>query len=132
MKIDCSKTENFLREWKRMCEMYGSWCGACIFNKGAFSCRENVLSDSKRTLELIQIWSDEHPTRTILDELLEHYPKFTLSERNALPIGGDNYVICPSVFGYKNLPDCRESNNCVKCWNQPVPEVEKCLKMMRI
>ena len=74
-KIDCSVTVNFFREWRRYCG--GRRCGYCDLSEhnecGFPACQ--VKDFPEKAVEVIQAWSDEHPVKTRLDDILEKYPK---------------------------------------------------------
>ena len=79
--IDCSKTENYLNEKARMtkkdklgrCKLY---CGECLLNNKNNGTSENLLCGAfeaiypEKAIEIVQKWSDEHPRKTYLSELL--------------------------------------------------------------
>lgn len=109
-KIDCNVTDNFFSELMRM---VGG--GKVIFD---FT-DENT--DLKNLKKIVQEWSDAHPIKTRLDDLLEKYPDFHLDT--------DKYpIVLPRVFGYcDRYPSC---NKCPlysinggyhnKCWDMPI------------
>jgi len=118
MKIDCSKTVDFLREWKRMCVTINE-CVNCGMRKICDDYnRPADLTNMEHAEEEVQEWSDEHPVKTILEELIEHYPKLTLAD-GKVPITQGN-AICPSSFGFTDSDYCAEEYACEDCWNQPV------------
>lgn len=62
MKIDCSITENFFKEWRRMCDTYRN-CGGCPL----VAYRGNTIEGScgfyenpKCVIEKVQAWSDNN------------------------------------------------------------------------
>lgn len=121
--IDCSKTENYLAEKKRMSKTTESGvckvgCAKCPFgsrNNGVGECCTSFeLHFPKKAIELVQKWSNEHPQRTYLTEFLEHYPNAELDE-NGIP------KICRWKLGLAAIKErnCVEGD-CIKCWNQPV------------
>lgn len=126
--IDCSKTENYFAEKRRMtkkdklgrCKLS---CGECLLNNKNNGTSENLLCGAfeaiypEKAISIIQKWSDEHPQRTYLTEFLKHYPN-TLPDDDGTPKG-----VCLYALGLINKDDC--DNNCVKCWNQPVEDGEE-------
>ncbi|MBK5243708.1 MAG: hypothetical protein JJE18_01555 [Eubacteriaceae bacterium] len=98
MKIDCRFTENYLKEAQRQSLALG------------------YTGHSKKYLETaiseVQQWSDDHPQKTYLEDLLEKYPNYMLNEKN-IPVG------CFKSFGYetKKCP-----KDCSICWNQIMEE----------
>lgn len=126
--IDCSKTENYFAEKRRMtkraknglCKLGCSNCPLCsINNNKGQSCTAFEMLYPEKAIEIVQRWSDEHPQRTYLTEFLKHYPN-TLLDDDGTPKG-----VCLYALGLINKDDC--DNNCVKCWNQlmPIEDSEK-------
>ena len=116
-KIDCNITANFLREWDRMCER-GKGCKHCkLFNLGWAA--SELAENPKAAVEAVQAWSDAHPAKTILDDLLEKYPNVQIDNR------GTPSNICPIYLGYEKgrWSGCGEEG-CVACWNRPLKEVK--------
>lgn len=74
---DCTKTEVFLREWKRMCK-HQTGCSTCklpLFGvNNLFQCQYYFKYYPKEAIEIVQKWSDENPKKTRQSEFLEHYP----------------------------------------------------------
>ena len=124
-RIDCVNTKSFLIEWGRMCQFYhqeSETCNDCPLKSGEgnnpfFGCG-NLASEYPNTaIKIVQKWSDDHPIKTRLDDLLEKYPNFHID--NGRP---DFY---PRVFGY-----CDNCGNCPiwndddyvpgkSCWDEP-------------
>ena len=69
----------------------------------------------EKAIAIIQKWSDKHPQKTYLTELLEKYPNTLLND------DGTPKRICPHELGLTDKNDCDKDRNCVKCWNQPIP-----------
>lgn len=122
--IDCTKTENYFAEKARMtkrtkkglCEISCSDCPLYNENNGTsegLSCGCLEMHYPEKAIEIVQKWSDAHPQRTYLSQFLEHYPNVQLYD-TGLPKG-----VCPYNLGLTDIDDC--DNNCVKCWNQPIP-----------
>jgi hypothetical protein len=124
--IDCAKTENYFAEKARMtkkdklgrCKLY---CGECLLNNKNNGTSENLLCGAfeaiypEKAIEIVQRWSDEHPQKTYLSELLKAFPNAQLND-SGMPKG-----MCPHELGLKDI-DCGKTDNaCVKCWNQPIP-----------
>lgn len=114
-KIDCSVTANFLKEWRRYCG--GRRCGYCDLSEhnecGFPACQ--VKDHPETAVEVIQAWSDQHPVKTRLDDLLEKYPNARID--NSPP------HFFPYALGY-----CEDCQNCVLndrrghkvCWHEPL------------
>lgn len=126
--IDCSKTENYFSERRRMTKVRsGAYyickrdCADCLLsakNNGTGApCTDLELLYPEKAIAIVQKWSDEHPPKTYLSEFLKNYP-------NA-PLGDDGTPnFCPYRLGLMSIDDCRNDHNCVKCWNQAVEESE--------
>ena len=126
--IDCSKTENYFAEKRRMtkraknglCKLGCSNCPLCIDNNGeGLSCTSFEMLYPEKAIETIQKWSDEHPPKTYLSEFLKHYPNVQLYD-TGIPKG-----VCPYHLGLINKDDCRKDRNCIECWNQTVGDGEE-------
>ena len=121
-KIDCSKTENFLRELGRATDNCNIHCKDCIINnlymKDKCGCIDAIAKYSQEAISVIQSWSDTHPIKTRLDDLKEKYPNFRMDIDKIYP------AYYPHVFGYcKNCLSCTKltSNNSNKaCWDEPL------------
>lgn len=119
--IDCSRTENYLTEWRRMtkhrkdgiCELNCIDCPLSSFNNGiGVQCSDFETLYPEKAIAIVQKWSDEHPQKTYLSEFLKKYPNAPLGD------GGTPTGICPYELGLMGADDCRKDGNCVKCWNQ--------------
>ena len=131
--IDCSKTQNYLSEQARMtkssdvgvCRISCNHCPLSRFNNDEeMLCTELELTHPEKAIEIVQRWSDEHPQKTYLSELLKYFPKVELNNKG-LP-----KWICPHHLGLNEIEDCGGTDNyCAECRNQPIPiaesEVEK-------
>ncbi len=119
-KIDCSKTENFLRELGRATSNCSVNCFEyCPIGRITSSnCTVYMAENPKHAIELIQKWSDAHPLKTRLDDLKEKYPDFRLINDSDYP------SLFPRVFGYcDGCQSChlyQRTNRCESCWNEPV------------
>lgn len=133
--IDCSKTENYFAEKRRMteraknglCKLGCSNCPLCsINNNKGQSCTAFEMLYPEKAIVIIQKWSDANPQRTYLTDLLEKYPNIPLDNN-----GKPSYV-CPHDLGLMSAENCKlrlmsvedckkDSNKCVECWNQPMP-----------
>lgn len=122
--IDCSKTANYLSERLRMtkrsknkgCDIKCSECPLSYTNNGAsefISCTTFEMHYPLQAISIVQRWSDEHPKRTYLSEFLKNYPNAKLDE------DGTPHKLCPWHLGLISVNSCH--NNCVRCWNQPIP-----------
>lgn len=119
MRIDCSKTINFVREFKRMCDFETNAekaCHNCSF--GSKYCSEfgtvDLYSVTPESVELVQKWSDEHPYETIAEHFFKMFPNARKTEKG-FP------VICLQDLGI--LQACPTNGNCMDCWNMPYIEI---------
>jgi hypothetical protein len=79
------------------------------------TCRRFESLYLEQAIEIVQKWSDEHPQKTYLTNLLEKYPNIPLDNN------GKPSCVCPHDLGLMSIEDCKkDSNKCVECWNQPV------------
>lgn len=124
--IDCSKTENYFAERRRMtktrngaqyiCKLDCADCLLSAKNNGTgVTCMDLEMLNPEKAIAIVQNWSDEHPSKTYLSEFLKHYPNAPLGD------GGTPTGICPYELGLMGADDCRNNGDCVKCWNQPIP-----------
>lgn len=120
--IDCTKTEQYFAEKQRMvklqtgevCEISCEECPLSSMNNGeGIVCSDFETLYPEKAVAIVQKWSDEHPQKTYLSELLKHYPNAPLDDDGA-PKG-----VCPHTLGLTDINNC--DDNCIKCWNQPIP-----------
>lgn len=138
--IDCAKTENYFAEKRRMtkraknglCKLGCSNCPLCsINNNKGQSCTAFEMLYPEKAVKAVQRWSDEHPQKTYLTDLLEKYPNIPL-DNNGKPayvcphdLGLMSVAICK--LGLMSVEDCKKDSNknkCVECWNQLIPMEE--------
>lgn len=121
--IDCSKTKDYFSEKRRMIKKHKYICNLncddCPLgwskNGKGISCETLEKSYPEKAIEIVQKWSDKHPQKTYLSELLKAFPNAQLND-SGMPKG-----MCPHELGLKDI-DCGKTDNaCVKCWNQPLP-----------
>lgn len=123
--IDCSKTENYFAEKLRMtkrtkegsCQTNCIDCPLYSENNGTsegLSCMCLEMHYPKKAIKIVQKWSDEHPQKTYLTELLKIFPNTPLND-DGTPKG-----ICLHELGATSLDNCEVDNACAKCWNQPI------------
>lgn len=129
--IDCSRTENYFAEKQRMtkkhklnhggyaCKLNCADCPLSHLNNGStMLCSDFETIYPERAVAIVQKWSDEHPPKTYLSELLKIFPN--------IPLGDDGTPtsFCPFELGVTMNEKC--NNECVKCWNQPIEDGECC------
>lgn len=123
--IDCSKTVNYFKEKDRMCKSFVG-CSLCPLTrkekgKDTATCITLEKVCIEEVVEAVQRWSDEHPPRTYLSELLRNYPDTPLEEYDGTPV-----EFCPRFLGLNDFSTdvdenkCFRENICAECWNQPL------------
>lgn len=133
--IDCFKAQNYFNEKLRMtkkhkrkyggylCELNCTDCPLSSSNNGSsdmMSCSDFETLYPEKAIEIVQKWSDEHPQRTYLSELLKTFPNTQLND------SGTPKEMCPHELGLNEIEDCGKTDNaCVKCWNQPIEDGKK-------
>lgn len=118
--IDCNITTNYFAEKKRMvkltdtgvCEIKCTNCPLSEKNNGKVRlCTDYELQYPEEVIAIMQKWSDEHPQRTYLSELLRTFPNVELNCN-----GTPKRIHCPHHLGLKDIDNC--DKGCVECWNQ--------------
>lgn len=128
--IDCSITENYFAERRRMtmtakyeiCKLDCTKCPLSSKNNGTsenLSCANLEIHYPEKAVAIVQKWSDEHPQKTYLSELLEHFPNAEFS--HGVP------KTCLKKLGV--VSGCAKTKKsdwytCYMCWNQPIEESE--------
>lgn len=113
MRYDCTKTEDYFRELKRMCSKFsdGLECsGKCPLWK-KMDCRNEMH------IAEVQEWSDTHPERTRLDRLKKAFPNYDTG-KSGTP------RFCPYLLGFPSSETdicygLTGLNKCYKCWSMP-------------
>lgn len=121
--IDCSKTENYFAEKKRMikragigvCRIKCEDCPLGITNNGMdVPCSEFETLYPEKAIANVQKWSNAHPQKTYLSELLKIFPNIPLSD------DGTPKSLCPFELGVTMTEKC--NNECVECWNRIIED----------
>lgn len=116
MKIDCKITENFLREAKRLCRRTKD-CSDCeLAGKSAgagFTCSTFLKEYPSEAIEIVQKWSDTHPSKTYKEDLFEKYP----SASNI-----DGYPRFSACLIYPELKCECSRYECIGCWDRVMDE----------
>lgn len=124
--IDCSKTENYFAEKKRMikragigvCRIKCEDCPLGITNNGMdVLCSEFETLYPEKAIANVQKWSNAHPQKTYLSELLKIFPNIPLSD------DGTPKSLCPFELGVTMTEKC--NNECVECWNRIMEDGKK-------
>ena len=117
----------FVKEYRRMCNQHAD-CVGCpiesIASKKQLYCRDFQIKFPDWFVNLVELWSREHPQKTRLDDLKEKFPNFILKE--------DGYPAPrPFVFGYCGKKACTDCSHFEKqiadlspkhCWDLPVED----------
>lgn len=116
-KIDCSVTVNFLCEIERMCKNRSCGSSCPVFRlayEDSASCGYYLSKHPEFAVEIVQKWSDEHPQKTRLDDLLEKHPKAWMEANSS--------VVAPWKLGYcRNCSKCSLNGRFLPdCWGEPV------------
>ena len=107
MKIDCSLAVNYLKEMTRVCDANVNDCSKCEVSD---ACGEESKNPQK-LVDAVQQWSDAHPQKTYLEDLLELYPNAWIEDGRP--------TFCPKNIGLRELACLKiDSDLCRKCWNQ--------------
>ena len=74
--MDCSKTETFFSELKRMCNKYNSTCVGCKIYSICFDtgCYGFIKDNPQEAIEIVQKWNDSNPVKTRQSEFLKMFP----------------------------------------------------------
>lgn len=122
MKIDCSITENYLREKTRMTKNCGIRCIECPFhgtNTGReIPCGEFEINYPAEAIAIVQKWSDEHPVMTNKEKFVQIMKDVFGVE---VSIGKNE---CPPTVCF--FDKCNsECSKCMKWWDELYKEPEK-------
>ena len=87
----------FLREAKRMCDQHTEPCNTCAANEFCgftpeFPSEFGETTQMQKMVELVEMWSKEHPRKARQDKLLEQWP-------NAQVVSGVLQICPKSVMG---------------------------------
>lgn len=105
----------FLKEYRRMCEMHDSYCSGCPISKFKnYTCRIVLKDHPEEVIAMVQEWADEHPKKTMLQDFFEKYP-------NAPRRTSGEPLVCPESLGYRP-EDTGCHAGCDECWNRPLEE----------
>jgi len=119
MKIDCSKTVNYVNEKNRMCDHFASNCLGCPFghknNDTGQGCVNFEANYPDKAVALLQKWSDAHPQKTYAEDFFEKYPN-ALKTDTGVPHACWRYI-----YG-KIIGACTFDSTCRECWNRPVED----------
>lgn len=121
MRIDCSITENYLKEKRKMttnCTMVCSHCPFYLTNiNKSISCKMFEFEYPAEAISAVQKWSDEHPTPTNKEKFIEVMKNVFGIELNITSDGVPLYLNYADKLR-ENLP----FDECEKWWNEPYKE----------
>lgn len=114
----------FLKEHKRMCNEYSrSYNGCCDCPLVSHCSISSTASDedNKKTVDVVEQWSKEHPRKTRQSVFLEQYPEADIDGYGVL-------MICPAKIFKAHRSGNRRCNNtgelCIDCrrefWSKEV------------
>lgn len=105
---DCSKTEVFFKELKRMCNKFNSTCVGCKIYDICFDtgCYGFIKDNPQEAIEIVKEWSDSNPVKTRQSEFLKLFPNAKIK---------DGHVnICPITVNTK-FENCNPKVSCYEC-----------------
>lgn len=120
--MDCSKTETFLHEWKRMCISFDNDVKSCPVAMGCGIvqcgvCRQLAMNEPELTIKIVQEWSDANQPKTRLSVLLEAFPNAQMKDN------GTPFACVTVLYGASScFYDADGNIDCVKCWNTPIED----------
>lgn len=105
----------FIKDRNRICKTYFTQgCRRCPF-EGITGCNhlQFMIGKEEDIVSIVEQWVEEHPPKSILQDLLEKYPKTML-------MSGTPHF-CPSNLGY-DVSECDQNLDvsCEECWNRPL------------
>lgn len=129
--MDCSKTENYLREKVRMTTIgNGGYCSIdcdiCPLsyncNNTGVDCERLEIAYPQKAIEIVQEWSDKHPQKTYLSEFLKHYPNVKIKNGFPNDICAASLGICENCeeIGKDGIVVQKRNCTCKECWNTPI------------
>lgn len=90
----------YIKEYKRMCESFGSKdhilakpCAGCPLDSNVRGCHMNDIADNaEECVAAVEKWSKEHPAKTRQSEFLKMFPNAPIKECGIIDI-------CPNMLG---------------------------------
>ncbi len=119
--MDCSKTINFLAEMKRVCALYKNcrtpdesepcplyhFCEVCVRNHSA--------TELKKTVEILQKWSDEHQRKTYEQDFFKKFPE---AKPDAYGVPRMCRANCYGGSCQLSAISRADPASCKDCWNE--------------
>ena len=111
----------FAKERKRMCDSM-TGCDKCPVREIHLElepttpfCTTFILRYPEQVEMIVAKWSAEHPAKTRLQYLLEHFPNTPLDH------DGTPSTICPSMLGLQDrVVEMGCECDCIPCWDKEV------------
>lgn len=98
-----------------VCRIKCEDCPLGITNNGMdVLCSEFETLYPEKAIANVQKWSNAHPQKTYLSELLKIFPNIPLSD------DGTPKSLCPFELGVTMTEKC--NNECVECWNRIIED----------
>lgn len=100
-----------------ICELDCANCPLNSLNNGTndkISCSDFEALYPEKAIAIVQKWSNAHPQKTYLSELLKIFPNIPLSD------DGTPKSLCPFELGVTMTEKC--NNECVECWNRIIED----------
>lgn len=123
MKIDCSITENFLKEYRRMCDSYKN-CDVCPLIKyrgNGLNCFRYFYTNPREVIRIVQTWSDRNQPEIDWTKVPIDTPVLVKDKSDAEWIERYFVAYLPNAnekFCAFNDGDTRENTGGVSCWNE--------------
>lgn len=112
--MDCSKTEVFFSEKRRMCGFYHGICQKCNLsshNNGAnITCDFFCDGHTAKAIKIVQEWSDSHQPKTRFTEFAAAFPNHETAE------DGRPVTCAQLIYG----PEVECDGDCKACWDKPI------------
>lgn len=113
MKIDCSKTENYIREKSRMVKICQKTdCSSCGYYNSK-PCPRNFfeygyeIQKPNEAINTVQKWSDEHPQKTYREDFFEKFPNAPKYENDyPYPMVNPKYIYGDIFENTAGITDC--------------------------
>lgn len=113
-EIDCSKTENFLSELKRLHNSNKFSCENCCIPVNCKKyCLHYIMNNIEDSIDRVQKWSNEHPRKTYIKDFYERFPNYKNNEHEVY-----NKFCRKLLYERVYVSSCDIS--CEKCWNEHI------------
>lgn len=120
LKMSEMTAKEYMHIQNKICNYYKT-CHGCPVRKRMVKdqpCIVWICENFEEFTSIVRQWDEEHPEKTMLQDLLEKYPNTLLDDN--LP------RFCPHYLGYEKYKS-NDHNFCIasgcrKCWNRPLEE----------